>query len=183
MTLPLPDPHIPDSSARRNFDRLAQQFPLECSTTNFREVPQARVYHNAAQAITTGMLTPLAFNSERYDRGTPSNNMHDTAVNNTRLVARVPGLYRVTAHVEWAAHATGKRELHLKLNGATYIGSIGYPTEPTGVTYMTVSTEWPLTTVGDYVEVEAYQDSGGNLNVNSAASYSPEFLMTWISPR
>ena len=43
-------------------------------------------------------------------------------------------------------------------------------------TIIPVTTIYQLT-AGDYVEVRAYQNSGGALNVNSTANYSPEFWM------
>ena len=43
---------------------------------------------------------------------------------------------------------------------------------------MSISTEYSLA-VNDYVELVVYQSSGGALDVNAAANYSPEFGMTF----
>lgn len=183
MALRLPDPKVEDWASQRNFDDLGKRFPLECSTDNFREFPQARVYHNGNPAtdlqIANNTATILKFNSERWDKGTPLLNMHDTVTNNSRLTCRVAGLYDIKVHTEWELHATGRRYVFLKLNGATYIG--GYDLSTGNVQDIPVSTEDRLA-VGDYVEVEVFQTSGGNLNIVSAAQYTPEFMMSWRSP-
>ena len=35
---------------------------------------------------------------------------------------------------------------------------------------------------GDYVQLNAYQDSGGSLNVMANSDYTPVFEMHWVSP-
>jgi hypothetical protein len=45
----------------------------------------------------------------------------------------------------------------------------------------TVTTVYDLA-AGDYLEVFAYQDSGGALNVQTNANYSPEFSMVLVAP-
>jgi hypothetical protein len=182
VTLRLPDPHVFDESTRRNFERVAQNFPLECSADNFRQVPQARVYHNANQAIANNAMTALAFNSERWDLGTPNLDMHDMAANNSRLTCRVPGLYLITGCAEYPANANGVRGLEVFLNGATSIAwEDVHADDGVSGTDLTITTTYRLA-VGDYVELRAYQTSGGNLNVNAVANYSPEFQMVWLSP-
>lgn len=137
----------------------------------------ARVTHNAAQAATTAVALVLAFNTERFD----TNAIHDTAVNNSRLTCKTAGLYLIVGNIEWAANATGYRRLDIRLNGATLIAS-----EREGdVVVAAITTIQHITTiyqlaVNDYVELLATQTSGGNLNVNSTANISPEFMMVRV---
>ena len=77
----------------------------------------ARVYHNAAQAIATSSGTALAFNNERYD----TDLIHDPATNNSRLTCQTAGKYLIIANIQWAANATGFRQLGIMLNGTTTI--------------------------------------------------------------
>src|SRR5262245_22049217 len=79
--------------------------------------PACRAYHNAAQALTTGVEASLALNSERYDTDT----MHDTVTNNSRLTIKTAGLYIITGHVEFANNATGYRLGGLRVNNTTTI--------------------------------------------------------------
>jgi hypothetical protein len=36
--------------------------------------------------------------------------------------------------------------------------------------------------VGDYVELVAYQNSGGDLTIRVSLNFSPEFAMQWVGP-
>lgn len=139
-------------------------------------VPACRAYHNASQSVANNTLTALALNQERYD----TDEIHDPAANNSRLVCKTAGLYAVIGHAVFAAHATGYRQLSIRLNGATYISpqnnlSVG----GADATNLTAQTQYFLN-VNDYVELIAYQTSGGALNVLASANQSPEFMMARI---
>jgi hypothetical protein len=139
--------------------------------------PCARVSHNAAQSITTsGVPQFVAFNTEHYDTDT----IHDTATNNTRLTCKTAGKYRIFAHVEWAASATGERQIELLVGGATVIAAVLHAASPAAPTKQAVSTTYGLA-VNDYVELRAYQTSGGALNINSGNYYTPVFGMEYVS--
>lgn len=136
--------------------------------------PACRVFHNAAQSIPNATDTVLAFNSERFDNGA----MHDTVVNNSRITIVTPGVYTVSCNVEWPANATGFRRCQLRVNGATLIASITQPVSTAAVvTAMRMAAPWQFA-AADYVEVLVHQTSTAALNVNSTASYSPEFGAT-----
>lgn len=140
--------------------------------------PQCRVYNNAAISIAvSGTAQILTFNSERYDTDT----MHDTVTNNSRLTAKTAGVYSVSATAEFASNATGYRQMYFRVNGTNIIGYMSIPTGAGGGigTGLALETKWKFA-VNDYVEVLVAQLSGGALNVNSVASYTPEFGMSWI---
>lgn len=137
----------------------------------------ARVWHNAAQTTTSGVLKILDFNSEIFDRG----GLHDTVTNNSRLTAPVAGRYLIIAHVQWNNESeVGMRQLGIKLNGAAdglaydrrNATDVGYPNQG-------LSTMYDLA-INDYVELEAKQDSGGNVNINSYTPHTPAFMMMRI---
>lgn len=144
--------------------------------------PAVRVFHNAAQALTTATFTALAFNSEHIDQsGNAADTMHDTVTNNSRLTCRYAGVYQISGTVEFAANATGIRILRIRHStGPTYISSMAITNaggaDPTAIT---VSTLYPLA-VNDYVELVAYQASGGNLNVTFNGNYTPYFMMARV---
>jgi hypothetical protein len=136
--------------------------------------PAARVYHNASQSVANITLTALALNSERFDTDT----MHDTATNNSRLTCKTAGLYEIKGCAAFATSAVGNvRALQIRLNGVTDLGvQYGHPIGGGALSsIITVSTLYELA-VNDYVQLMAYQDSGGALNVLSGANYSPEFM-------
>src|SRR5690606_28924757 len=101
--------------------------------------------------------------------------LHDTSSNTGRLTAPRTGRYLITATVQWATNAAGQRIVSLLANGTTTLARDARLAGSTGVIpVMTVTTIYQLSQ-GDYVTVNVYQDSGGALNVESAAAYSPEF--------
>lgn len=144
-----------------------------------RNKPRCRVFNSAAITLTTATVTALTFNSERYDVG----GCHSTVSNTSRLTvpAGEGGLYHIGGCAEFVASATGERIVDIRLNGATFItrhrdiASSG----STSHTY-NVSTDYQLV-AGDFVELTAFQNSGGNLNVSSLGNYTPEFWMRWVA--
>jgi hypothetical protein len=143
--------------------------------------PAVRVYHNAAQSITSATPTALAFNSERFDQaGNAADTMHDNVTNNSRLTCRYAGVYQITGNASFAANATGYRQLEIKLNNTTTIeSSIDMTASGTVASRILCTTLYSLA-VNDYVELIAYQTSGGGLNVDVIGNLSPEFMMVRV---
>lgn len=140
-------------------------------------VPSARVYNSANISINNNTETALTFNSERWD----TDSIHSTSSNTGRLTAATKGEYRIYGHVRFASHDTGNRYIYIKLNGTTALAIKGPLKSALGtVTVLDISTNYPLS-VGDYVELIAFQDSGGALNVDAVGNFSPEFGMCLVS--
>lgn len=156
---------------------------IENGLNDLSYAPAVRVTHNASQSVTSATPLVLAFNTERFDQaGNASDTMHDTVTNNSRLTAKYAGVYHITANVEFAANATGYRLCSIRLNGTTVIANCIIMC----VTTASVPTRVQATciysmAVNDYVEVVVDQNSGGALNVTSAANYSPEFMMVRVA--
>lgn len=127
--------------------------------------------NSAAQTLTTSSFDPLTFNTERWDNG----GLHESVTNPTRITipAGGGGVYEIAGGVAFAANATGLRGLTVKLNGATII-AVDFRATYGGEVYLSIATQY-LLVAGDYIQLEAYQSSGGNLNTVVAAAYSPEF--------
>lgn len=135
----------------------------------------ARVYHNTAQTIATGVTTALAFNAERYDTG----GVHSTVTDTSRLTAPAAGVYVITGHVTWAANATGNRTLYLMVNGTTNI-AIQRGVSPEAAAWsQSIATLFELQ-AGDYVELVVRHTADVSLAVASVANSSPEFAMQRI---
>lgn len=139
--------------------------------------PQVRAFHNVSQSIPNAVATALLFNSERWDTDT----MHDNVTNNSRLTANTDGLYQIDFSGEWDTNATGQRQFFLQVNGTTPIAVIRHDASGASTTQMNVSSQYQLS-AGDFVEVFAFQNSGGALDVLANAQFSPEFSMSFISP-
>lgn len=151
---------------RRVVDAIAQRLnpPL----------PQARVYNDtsANNTLTTAVEATVVFNKERWDNG----DLHSTSANTGRLTAPITGLYAFGASIAIASNATGRRYVGFRVNGTTSLGFVELAAVNGDDTYFMPSSSYRLA-AGDYVEVRAFQDSGGNLNVNAGGNFSPEFWM------
>ncbi len=134
-------------------------------------VPMCRVNHNAAQSIANASNVVLAMNSEYFD----TDQMHDTVTTNSRITIQTAGKYVFFAAVAFDINATGNRGLHFLLNGATIIAIHRQAAISGDNTYMSLASIPYNFAAGNYVELVAYQSSGGALNVLSSASFSPEF--------
>jgi hypothetical protein len=162
-------------------DTAAKRNTIEDGIFNAHQQPAVRVTHNTTQSITNNTDTALAFNTERFDQaGGASSTQHDTVTNNSRLTCRFAGIYQITGQVEWASSAAGARRIYLRVGGATIIcrsPAVAGATDDVG--RLTLSTLYSLA-VNDFVELIVWQNSGGALNVASAANYSPDFMMVRV---
>lgn len=136
-----------------------------------RPLQRARIYNSGNISIGTGgSPTTVTWNNNRYDTGGISN------VNGFTIV--VAGVYRVGANIRWAANATGQRVLYIQLNSSTFIAIASQQAVTGGnPTDMGIVTEYSFA-AGDTVRLQAFQDSGGALNITAAGNYSPEFYIS-----
>jgi hypothetical protein len=137
----------------------------------------ASVYKSAAQTISTATATYLTFPNELYD----TNAFHDNSTNNSRLT--VPsgkaGKYLLSANTAWRNNATGQRTMYIYKNGTTLLNAVTIPGVSASIdVYATTSYVADLA-VGDYVEMQVYQNSGGNLDV-LWETYASSFQISYL---
>lgn len=130
------------------------------------KMPGCIAQRTATQALTTATVTAIALTASDL-RDTDA--FHDTTTNNTRCTVPtgLGGLYTVVGSVQFAGNTTGERLIQLRVNGLTTYNSVNsQATNPatTGVLALQVTDDIVMV-AGDYVELLAYQNSGGNLNV------------------
>lgn len=151
---------------------LAEVIKLVTDATNLLTAPpRARLRQTSAQSIPNNTYTSLTFNAEDYD----SHNAHSTSSNTSRYVAQVAGYYQVSGKVAWAGNTTGRRASAWAVNGTQING-----TEVAIAATSAAAIEHPAVTVdvllavNDFVELQAFQESGGALNtgVGSGAAQS-----------
>jgi len=136
----------------------------------------ARVYNSSNISIDNATQTQLTFDSERYD----TDLIHSTVANTSRLTCQTAGKYAIFGGVRFASGAANTRRLvYLLLNGNTVIAQTQETSPNAQIQYQTIGTIYDLS-VGEYVELQVYQDSGSALNVEVAANYSPEFMIQRI---
>ena len=137
-----------------------------------------RVYNNANISLTASVVTPLTFNSERYDNG----GLHSTGANTSRITIITSGYYLIGGCVDFAGSGTGQaREITILLNGTTTIAAqVKFNNATTIHITIEVSCIYYLS-AGDYVELTAYQNTAGALNVLASPNFSPEFWAQMIT--
>jgi len=119
-----------------------------------------KVYRSTAQSIPYATLTAVAFDAESWDYA----NMHDNAVNNSRITAPATGVYFASAAIVFDANATGTRLIMFKKSGAEQ-DSFEIPALTGGAyTRLFLASVYSLAQ-SDYLEAHVYQTSGGNLNI------------------
>lgn len=138
------------------------------------------VYNSAAISVANNTITALAMNSERQDNAA----YHSTSTNNSRLTVPtgLSGWYQITGNILFAASSAGaRRQTSIRLNGSTNIAVSQCPPTTSGGAALSVAALWYLAD-GDYIELCAFQDSGGSLDVSSTdalaiGAFSPEIRM------
>jgi len=129
-----------------------------------------RVRKSATQSIANATDTVITFDTETFD----TDAYHDNSTNSGRLTVPVgkAGYYSIYFCIQWDVNATGDREISLYINGtSTRICFQNQPGDATLYTAITGTTTYYLAE-GDYVQLTAYQDRGGALNLTNSAAIS-----------
>ena len=141
--------------------------------------PITQVRQTSVQSLTSGSQSVLLFDAEDVD----SSGMHSTSSNTGRATAVYPGWYQFSGGVGIATNATGRRGFRFMTNGTTVVpGSpVMYFPASAGQTEVAGRTVLIFLNVGDYVEAQAFQDSGGALNTTVIAPDQPAMTCKWVS--
>lgn len=125
------------------------------------------VFKSANQSISNATNTIVTFDSEDYD----TNNFHSTVTNTSRLTvpSGLAGKYLVNANIVFNNNATGIRILYFMKNGSNNCTPSLQNASSSLGTYLTGSGVFNLA-VGDYIEIQVYQSSGGALDILGTAT-------------
>lgn len=128
--------------------------------------PAAALRQSATTSLTTSVWGAIGFDTEDEDNVSG----HDTVTNNSRYTAVYAGWYMCSGGINFAANATGQRGARWAVNGTAYNGGIGVlvPPNASGATAISATTQRLFLNVGDYVELQGFQSSGGGLNAGSS---------------
>jgi hypothetical protein len=136
-------------------------------------VPQALVYLNTTDLWSNNTnISDINFNVQLYD----TDNMWGPFIGAEirKIKANTAGVYLVTCGWGWAANTAGIRVLRILHNGATRYYS---QTINPGASPLQMTVGGPIRmAAGDYVQMEIYQNSGGDLS-----AYRPITLSLYLS--
>lgn len=146
---------------------------LHASTLNYLlNTPKGGVNQATPQAaLTTSVTTVVTWDTLAADTDPTM------WTSGSRLTLNTPGTWLFTVNLRWTSNATGYRFADLRKNaagsgaGGSSVGAIVVPAVNGNATVLSLAIEWPGFIAGDYVELFAFQNSGGNLAFNSGALY------------
>lgn len=141
--------------------------------------PSVRIRRSTSQSIPDTAETVITgLNVESTDL----NQMHDTAVNDSRITFQVPGYYRIAATVLWEPQATpvGFRRLFIRKNGeAANIASALIKDAHSTLAHPQYASTTFRFQYGDYIEMVVAQNSGGALDATGGVENGNVLEASW----
>jgi hypothetical protein len=140
--------------------------------------PQCHAWQSAAQSLANNTWTSLSLNNTTTDPYAG----HSDTTNNSRYTAQVAGWYEISGVAAFGANATGFRAAKCTVNGVAINASNGY-TGNNGATFNTATvtpTRIVFLNVGDYVEVQGFQNSGGALSTACLGEICSALTVRWV---
>jgi len=132
----------------------------------------AKVTKTTDQSIPNNVLTMVTWDSESYD----TDNMHDTVINNSRITFNTAGKYSILAQSEWGINSGGFRFMDIMKNGVDSIARVRDLADNAAEHNLAFVGEFE---VGDYIELQVFQDSGGNLDFESGTILENTYLTAY----
>lgn len=146
-----------------------------CETCTTTPDLSARVFRSTNFSTNSSAGISVVFDGERWDTAS----LFDLG-EPTKLCAPVSGKYFLFGSAGWEANGTGVRSIAIKLEGATYIASVGMPGSAIDAANdQQVSTHYELSE-GECVELEVFQTSGAGLEIRADPNFSAEFGMVKV---
>jgi hypothetical protein len=156
--------------------------------------PQCSAYQSATQSPANAAWTVVTLDAElfdvanNYDGGSDSP-MHDNVTNNSRIYVRTTGKYELSGQVAFSSNATNARQASIRVNSnsdttlATGYEAIGG--KQSAVSGIATSVPMPPVVIplsaGDYIELFAWQNSGGALALITGQSQT-YMRLKWVAP-
>lgn len=121
---------------------------------------------NSTFSVPNNVYTTVDFTNDESD----IDGLHSLVTNNSSIYIKTPGLYLVNFNLVFTANGTGTRAAKVLVNGATRKEYFMAPTSSTkcvvqGMLYVRIDTS------GDNIRMEAFQNSGGALDIEGTNSY------------
>jgi hypothetical protein len=128
--------------------------------------PRCRLKNSADHVLATGASTALGFDTEVFDTG----GMHDTGTNTERITFPSSGLYLISGQVAFDPSSGGSyRIAMIRLNNASIYSQNFQSGSFSASRILCVPVSGLIeASAGDYIQLNAQQDTGGNLNTDSA---------------
>ena len=139
--------------------------------------PLLVVTQTTTQTLTTAVWASLNFDVSIVD----TYGMHSNVTNNSRATAIVAGWYVPTGCAVIANNTTGVRGARFAKNGTAIQGTAILSNASSGTSVSSVAAvSFPVfLNVGVYLEIQGFQNSGGNLNTAAGSDLDSSFTVRW----
>lgn len=140
--------------------------------------PRALLHKSTNQSVTSNTFASITWNSEQYDNDAA----HSDATNPSRYTAQTAGWFEFHALIQYeGTSSTGDRQAMFLKNGAgNPIGMLVTRTNNSNSATCLIMA-WSLMSVGDYIEAQAWQNSGVAINVVPLFNNAPSYMTArWI---
>lgn len=150
---------------------------LGAALTFALDPPIIQIRQTSAQSIPDGVWTSITCSVEdvkhsfTHSGGSPS-----------RIVAVYPGRHLISGAASWAFNATGSRGARIAVNG-TAVDGAGALQDAVSASYgntVPVPALFIYLNVGDYAEIQGFQDHGSALNTSSTATAQSFLVAEWV---
>lgn len=158
----------------------AANYLLGNATSGGSKRPLCVMRQTVAQAVANGTNVAVTLDVEDVDY----DNGHSTVTNTSRYTAGTAGWYFLAGVVAYVANATGDRECRFRLNGTTFLNAsdaAGAADPTAGQPTIIHATTYVFLNAGDYVELIAFQQSGGALNTQASGAGASRLAVEWRS--
>ncbi|TMR11757.1 hypothetical protein ETD86_34885 [Nonomuraea turkmeniaca] len=136
--------------------------------------PYALLTRSSVLSIPNNAVNAIAWNAETIDR----DGGHSTVTNPSRYTCATAGYYEVWGYIKWATVAGGYRACEMRKNGGGPANVDYRPLPSSNEAANQVRGDFFLN-VGDYMELWAFQNSGGSINIDNG--FGTTFGIRWIS--
>jgi len=149
--------------------------------------PRALVYQDTTgTTVPDSTYTSITFNNEGsgYSSsmiGFDSDGMHSTVSNTSRFTAVTAGTYQFDGAICFVSNSTNSRAARWALNGSSFGPIVRIPAVSGAITVVTAPTLFITMAVSDYVELQGWQNSGGNLATSVASPGYSYAQCSWVS--
>jgi hypothetical protein len=134
-----------------------------------------RVRRTSNQSIPNATWTQISFSTAVFDDRPAGISSQWSSGSPTRLTCQVSVTYLIVGQVSFNGNSTGRRIIRLLQDGTTQLALHGVNSGTSSLIHLTVSTIVKLS-VNDYIELGAYQESGGALDVTTD-NFTP--VLSW----
>lgn len=146
-----------------------------------RVTPVAQLRQTVAQSVANATYVACTFTTEDLD----TLNGHSTSSNTSRWTVPTgwAGAYMLSGGGKFVTNVTGSRSARWAKNGSVIAGSEGPGFSADDTSAFAARSIVVALAVGDYVEMQIRQSSGGSLNTDIAASeVQCTMTVTWTGP-